>query len=358
MRIHSKMSTNTASQSGGIYIPNYPPPPLPFALNHHDSSQVSRINTFKERFKHFAVDRLANIQNVLDASRQNLNKSLTLCDVTDGVRQCYELIDQIKVESASLMSEKNRSTDNEWNEKMTMLHEKQNRMMQLTEKYTNADIQAAIEMKLKRRQEKRMRIRKRKKETSELRRIRIEMRTEKHRVIDEWFQEAARTIEKERQRAQDDQRIEQILSDVKRKKSEAIKNINLMDSLIELHRVRRVQKSLNDRCEHELVDELKLLKTQWQSALATYTEEEQMLRKCTKSNDLHDEWHEVLFGAGDRTQSIEINPIEDVDDLIRIRSAWDAFIVAPSSVFGSSIPIGWVTPNANPSAEWKAYLSK
>lgn len=352
------MTTNIASQSGGIYIPNYPPPPLPFALSHHDSSQVNHVNTFKERFEHFAAHRLAKIQNAHDASKQNLNKNLTLCYVTDEVRQCYALIDQIKIESASLMSENNRFSDNEWNEKMTILHEKQKRMMQLTEKYTNADIQAAIEMKLKRRQEKRARIRKRKKETSELHRLRIETRTEKHRVIDEWFQEAARTIEKERQRAQDDQRIEQILSDVKRKRSEAIKNINLMNSLIELHRVRRVQKLLNDRCEHELVDELKSLKTQWQSALATYTEEEQKLRKCTKSNDLYGEWHEVLFDAGDHTQSIEINSVQDVDDLIRIRSAWDAFIVAPSNVSGSSIPIGWVTPNANPSAEWKAYLSK
>lgn len=348
------MFTSNPSQPHGIYIPNYPPPPLPFALS-HDSTSNSRIDTFKERFEQYLAAREANIQSVGGGNKQIANENLKLSDATAEVRQCYELMDQIKVESASLLSENNRLTEIEWNEKMTILREKQDRMEELAGKYADPGVQAAIEIKLKRRHEKRARIQKRKRETKELRQLRIETRNEKHRLIDEWFQESARTIEKQRQRAEEEQRIERILSDVKRKKSDANKNINLMESLIELHRVRRIQKSLKEHCEHEIIDELASLKRQWQTALANYEAEEQKLRKCMKSNDLYDEWPQILFGAGEDTQQIEMNPIRDLDDLIRIRSAWDAFTVAPSNLCGSSIPIGWITPTERPADEWKAH---
>lgn len=227
--------------------------------------------------------------------------------------------------------------------------------MQFTHKYSDPDVQAAIETKLKRRQEKRERIRKRKKETSALRQLRIEIRNEKHRTIDEWFRETAQAIETQRQRTIEEQQIEQILSDVKQMKSKAAKNINLMESLIELHRVRRIQKSWSERCEHELVDELASLKSQWQLALASYEEEEQKLRKRMKSNDLCGEWQEVLFSASEGIQPDEVTSIQDVNDLIRIRSMWDAFVVTPASVSGSSIPIGWITPKEDPLEEWKAF---
>lgn len=340
------------SQPPDIYIPNYPPPPLPFA---YDSSVNNRIETFKHRFEHYLANRNANIQIVQGGDKQFTNEKLKLCDVTDEMRQSYDLMDQLKVESASLLNETNRLSDIEWNEKMDILRTKQKRMIELTEKYRQPVVQATIETKLKRRQEKRARIQKRKKETSKLRQLRIKTRREKHRLIDEWFQETAQTIEKQRHRAEEEQRIERILADVKRKKSEAVKNINLMESLIELHRVRRIQKSLNDRCEHKIVDELAMLRAQWHSAHVSYEAEEQKLRKYIKSNGVYDEWQSVLFGANDDMQPNEMNLIHDMDDLIRIRSAWDAFIVAPSSFSGSSIPIGWITPKVNPIAEWNAY---
>lgn len=348
------MHTNNPSQPHGIYIPNYPPPPLPFAPS-HDSSSNSRIDTFNERFKHFLATRKANIESAHDASREIANDKLKLCDVTDEVRQCYELIDQIKVESATLLSENNRLSEIEWNEKMKILREKRNRMEQLAGRYANPNVQEAIEIKLNRRQEKRSRIQKRKRETGQLRQLRIETKIEKHRLIDEWFQESARSIEKQRQRSEEDLRIEGILSDVRRKKSNAVKNINLMESLIELHRVRRIQKSLKDRCEHEIVEELATLKRQWQTAFASYEEEERNLRKCMKSNDLYDEWQQILFGACEGSQQTANTPMQNMEDLIRIRSAWDAFIVAPTNSCGSSIPIGWITPTENPLAEWKVH---
>lgn len=350
------MFTSNPSQLNGIYIPNYPPPPLTIALS-HDSLPNSQVDTFKSRFDHYLDNRNATNQktHVSTAQKQIGNEKLKLCDVTDEVRESYELIDQIKAECVTLLDEKNRFTEIEWNEKWTMLCEKKKRLMDLTEKYANADVQAAIEIKLKHRQEKRSRIQKRKKETSKLRHLRIETRNEKHRMIDEWFQETAQIIENQRQRAEEDQRIERILSDVKRKKSEAAKNINLMDSLIELHRVRRIQKSLSDRCEHKLVGELASLKAQWHSAIAIYEREEQKLRKCMTSNDLYDEWQEVLFGASEGTQQNGMSPHHCLDDLIRVRTAWDAFIVTSSSFPASSIPIGWITPNERPVAEWITY---
>lgn len=350
------MFTSNLSQSHRIYIPNYPPPPVPSASG-HDLALTSQVDTFRSRFDDYLANRKAIIQETRMAAgqRQSTNEKLKLCDLTDEVREFYELMDEIKVESASMLSENNRLTEIEWNEKWTLLCKKRNRLMELAEKYTSADIQSAIEIKLKQRQEKRRRIQKRKKETSELRHLRIETRKEKHRVIDEWFEKTAQAIESQRQRAEEDQRIERILSDVKRKKFEATKNINLMDSLIELHRVRRIQKSLNDRFEHELVVELASLKAHWQSAIASYEEEEQKLRKCMTSNDFFDEWQEVLFGASEGIQQNETCPVQCLDDLTRVRTAWDAFIVAPSTLSGSSIPIGWITPNGCPAAEWMAY---
>lgn len=348
------MFTNNTDQSQGIYIPNYPPPPLPFTQS-HNSCLNSRIETFKGRFEHFLASRPTNNRNAPDVDAALATKSVKLCDVVNEVRQCYELIDEIKVESASLLNEAICLSESEWNEKMTMLRSQRGRMMQFTHKYSDPDVQAAIETKLKRRQEKRERIRKRKKETSALRQLRIEIRNEKHRTIDEWFRETAQAIETQRLRTIEEQQIEQILSDVKQMKSKAAKNINLMESLIELHRVRRIQKSWSERCEHELVDELASLKSQWQLALASYEEEEQKLRKRMKSNDLCGEWQEVLFSASEGIQPDEVTSIQDVNDLIRIRSMWDAFVVTPASVSGSSIPIGWITPKEDPLEEWKAF---
>lgn len=350
------MFTNTNSQPHGIYIPNYPPPPLPSVSTQNALSLKNRVDTFRERIAHYLANRKKIIQNTHETDTQIANEKLKLCDVTEEIRHCYELMDEIKLESASLLTESTCMSENEWTEKISMLREKQTQMMHLTEKYINPDIQTAIEIKLTRRQQKRLRIKKRKKETYELRQLRNQIRQEKHRLIDDWFQETAKTIGKQREQAEEVRRVEQILWDVKRKKADAIKNIHLMESLIELHRVRCIQKSLNVRCERELVDELSMLKSQWHLTLSTYEEEEQKLRNVMKSNDFSDMWRKVLFCANNEiSHQDNVHPINDMDDLIRIRRAWDACTVSQSNLSGSSIPIGWITPNVTPLAEWATY---
>lgn len=339
-------------QLHGIYSLNRPQLQQIFAPN-YDSISKYRTGKFKERLKNY----ISKTQNSHCTKKQETNKNSKLCDVMAELRQCYDMIDQINTQSVSSLSENERMSDTEWSEKLIMLRGKQKRIQELTRKCTNVDVQI-IEMKLKRRREKRKRIRQRKQETSRLQALRTATIGKKYRAVDEWFQETTRTIEGNRKRVQEDERIEQILIDVKRKKSEAVKTINLIESLIDLHRVRWIQGSSTDCSECAIAYELSNLRTRWLSKYATYTEKEQKLRESLKLNAPHVEWRKILFGVGQYIKSKEINLIQNKDELIRLRNGWDAFVTTSSSGSDSSIPIGWITPNATPSIKWKAYSNE
>lgn len=338
-----------------VYIPPYPPPPLPSA-SVRDTSSTNLVSTFTHRLHQFLVDRQTTINSSKQKRRQqNALPKIKLSDVTNEMRRCYEMIDEVNAECASLMAQNEQISQTEWNARLQVLQTKQMKVVELTAKYMAPNVQTAVHQQLEHRKGKRMRIQKRKKETKEWRQQQIHMRDEKHRLIDEQIQKATEAIEKQRQQTQDEQKDERLLSKVKRMKCDATKNIDLIESLIELHRVRRVRNSLNDHFERDVVDELAMLKTQWLFALATYETDEKRLHSKTRSTYLYDEWHQALFVASTSAQSDPLQSIETMDDLIRVRHAWDAFIVNQSHLPGSTVPIGWITPSEHPLDEWRIY---
>lgn len=132
----------------------------------------------------------------------------------------------------------------------------------------------------------------------------LTQRQELHKQIDAWqkrrhLEDAAR-----KQTQSDTERIPQILSIVNKKQSDARKQIDLLDALIELRRVRSVQATgtgakTSESEERLFVLEIDKLKAIWMDALQNYEREGDELRLCVapSQESIRADWHRVLFGA-------------------------------------------------------------
>lgn len=357
------MYENTIQYSGNI--PKYPPPLSTHQAHTSKASGHPSIQfvTFQSRLNQYLAARTAcnhiSHQHKAISQQHSYGSKIKLSDVTAEMSQCYELTDKLKIELNDLANAKDTLTDAQWNERIAIVEHKKVTLVNLTEKYNDQNVQENIKNALKRRKKKRENIKKRKRETMEMKRFQIEKRLRIHQKIDKYLEANAHKLLKERQRIDAEQRAEEILAGVKKRKTEARKYITLIDSLIELHHVRCVQKGSDEHSEKELKRQLALLQTMWTDAIQNYEQEEEQLRKFLKTQDQYiGEWRNVLFGC-DESVAIGTNPFlkseNSIKELIRIRRSWDKCIVPKNDPFGSTIPLGWITPNKNSSEKWKIY---
>lgn len=348
------------------FIPNIPPPQI--SQQHFDGESISNqtANTstrsnfqlYKNRFQNYLKSRQNRIS--LPDSKENPHQEFKLCDVSKELSHCYNLIEQIQRE-IDILSETASSLNNrEWNYRISDLKTKTIDLTSTCSKYQNKNLRFEVKLLVDRRHEKRHRIKKRKAETRALKLYEAKKRELKHQQIDQVLERNAEKIREHRLQIKSKQRAEDILKEVKSRKSDANKFLMVLDSLKTLYQIRNRDRPSNSSDGAAFYREIEQLKQIWLDASGKYATEEKELSKFLPGSNHWVEWRDIIFG--EPTQADILFALKKTDNglnrLIRIRSLWDKCIVSEDNSFGSRLPFGWVIPNENPSEPWKAYVKQ
>lgn len=327
-------------------LPNFsiPPPPPP--------ATPTQQEIFKSRLDHFMKSRF--VQSKSPNQQRQSKRDYLISEATDKLRECCDAIEGLKSTISNLNDRKSMMSEDEWIREMSNAKLQLQNAMKIVSKYLQSNVQNVLKQKLDHRSERRSRIKKRKAETKERKKSFEEQRELEHKQIDRWLNENYQKIANEKRQKENEERIDEVLVDVRRRKSEAEKTIKSLELMMKLHRIRRNQKQNDKNYERNVIDELNEMKDQWQSFLAIYQKEENDIRKFMEKDSLFDAWNGVLFVAGGEDTSNEKKL--SFDEFISIRSKWDCFLVSKENQFGSSIPSGWIGPPENPSAKWKQFI--
>lgn len=359
-----------------VFIPNFPPPPLPppFVSDSNNPIPVSlplpplpsaalppltppSTDLYKDRLNSYLERRKRRLAENKPISQPQSH--LKLSTVSHEMSKCIHLIQVLNENIKTLSQSAPELTKTQWDDCLSELNSELSDLSAICSKYDDTDVRTQVKSLIDKRQEKRNRIRKRKLETTAIKKYEAVKRAEKHKQIDEWVERNAMEIAKNRQQIETKQRAEQMFMDVKSRRNEADKFIQLMDSLKELNRIRNRDKYIGSgQSDIELNRELDEMKQMWIDAAKTYAKEEKRLRKFINFTDDWEEWRTVLFGESTYETNLGGSNKKNNgwNQLIEIRRLWDQFIVSEDNPFGSRVPMFWAIPNANPSEKWKIYL--
>lgn len=286
-------------QNQSIIIPNYPPPPLPQSLSHPVCwNSEGRLHLYEQRLRNYHFEKK---EAAVGRNYEQKGSDLTrISDVKSELQKALGAIEDLKNQKLELQRNIESSSEAEWTTKIDDISKNQKELTDLITKYTNPDFRNVIQERISKRQVKRSRIKKRKEQTREWKQQLLKERESKNAKIDAWFHTKIAENNEERRKIDGLKRAEQILSGVTKKKTEAKRYISLLDSLVELRRVRRIQSGKNDTGEGEFVAKIGRLKNIWNDAIENYGVDEKELQKfLTDKSDVsgYDEWYEALFGT-------------------------------------------------------------
>lgn len=337
-----------------IFVPNFPPPCIqpncapPIGITHAYNS-----NSYKERLQTYLQSR-RNRTSPPNMPIEAEKKPLKLSKLSNDLSNFYGTIESIKAEIDNLSNCASSIDNNQWCNQITSLKIQLNELSATSKRYQNPNLCNNAKRAVEKRLKKRNRLKKRQTEMNALKKCAIKNRELKHQQIDQRLNENIEKIQENRRQIESKQRAEEVLTEVKSLKNDATKYVQTFDSLKELYRVRNKDKALDDR---EFNREIEKLKKKWLVASEKYETEEKRLRIFLNCSNHLQEWHETIFGDMKNEDIFLLKKNENgLGKLIEIRSQWDRFIVSDENPYGSSIPLGWVMPNANPTNQWKPYL--
>lgn len=342
------------------FVPNFPPPPIPTGFNFMQSntsaidalSELRNPNLYKHRLQNYSKNQ--KISSELNQSK----KSVKLNEVAKEVSHGFDMIKMIKTEIEQMSQNSSSMSESEWNQQIAQLNCHTDDLSAICLKYNDSNLFDEVQNLVEKRQIKRDRIKKRKAETKMVRKYEAINRERKHNEIDKWLKKNTEEILKNQRELETKQRAEQILMNVKTRKTEAEKSILVLNSLKELNRVRNRNKNATDDSEfNREIDEIKQI---WLDAHKKYEIEEKGLRTFLNCTNILEEWRNVMFGEPKKEYATFSAKKKDsgLNQLIKIRNLWDQCIVPDINPFGSNIPIGWVFPNPNPTDQWKKYIKE
>lgn len=249
--------------------------------------------------------------------------------------------------------------EHEWAAKMVDIGRQKEEISNRIQKYAGTNLLSKIQDLLKRRKKKRERIR-RKSARLKIERNDAQLKRDKlHKVCDDWVKQKTEKDLEQKRMMEAAQRSELVLYSVNKRIASAEKYLHLFEMVQKLRKSRYHANPRKDNNEKGFLEKLERLRCVWSDALLAYKEEKKKLQSflSESSKSLEHQWREVLFGEGfqDTTHNMEASSLQQ---LIEIRRTWDSFIVPADYAIGSSIPVGWVTPNENPLEQWKQYRSK
>lgn len=195
----------------------------------------------------------------------------------------------------------------------------------------------------------------------------MQKKKEENNRIDNWIKENRAKIGKEVEETKLRKEADLILEEVKLKRSESKKYLEILQELRNLRKVMvGIAKSRGEivASEAETVFEnvMDKLLQPWVVLDKEYALEEKGLKLMIKENlqeyasrsskNAYNDWMVALFQDQKLTNRLKKM---DINTFKQIRSSWDRYL---SPEEGSEIPIGWVVPCRASSAAWNKLLQK
>lgn len=270
--------------------PNYATPNNQYSVHFEWCIQqfITKVNTRNDTLTVQAPN--PNTASPLSAVKRNLIKASSAISV---LRTDYNrLEDQIHTMNTV-----------DWDTSISSIAE---RRLYLQNKLKSIPVDA-VKAKLSKRLKKRRRLQRIQVERKQTAANVLTRREELHKRIDVWQKQRHLEDAARKQAQSDSERIPQVLSIVNKKQSDARKQLDLLDALIELRRVRSVQATgtgakTSESDERRFVQEIDKLKAVWLDALQNYEREGAELRLCIapSQESIREDWQRVLFGADGR----------------------------------------------------------
>ncbi|XP_019624144.1 PREDICTED: programmed cell death protein 7-like [Branchiostoma belcheri] len=401
-------------------LPNIPPPPLfpplPNISGHLPfTSNVRPATTSGLRPSHGQTSHDHSVQPSddkvqADADRQWLSTwltkrglgtartkgekgpALTLPEVRQKLAEWRSLLDQL-TEQKAVLTEAVGADESTWQAKMTRAADIKGSLTKMESMFGDEQLLTQLERKLSRIQKKRARMR-RLREESYRRRQEDEQRCQdRHQKIDKWRNNILQKDLDAKREAELKKEVDDTLSEVRRKQSEATKSTELLKSLGKLRKLRKEaneRKGVKTSSEAERLFECKLQDyiEMMVDRSKMYGEEERMLRAVVEEEQEEERERyrrarkkkeekearkkearqlEMLFGPTDPLDTADpLLPYRQyyeqgdnsVQSLLHIRREWDMYLVPDGTVGATGVPLGWVVPSEPTSEVWAGCLKE
>lgn len=198
----------------------------------------------------------------------------------------------------------------------------------------------------------------------------------KHKIIDKLLNERNDEVEAVKREAALKRQADTVLHEVRRKKYEGTKMLNMLSTLKKLRELRiKEEEKKGGYCSKQLTDVfnevINRFQILWEKQIDVYKLEEKGLKIMLEENSLPLikeskfetnllQWEKALFGDISNEKDNELITCADynIDALIQVRRDWDQFLTSEPTAVSSSIPPGWVLPPETENTDWKKFLIK
>ncbi|XP_063982395.1 programmed cell death protein 7-like [Diachasmimorpha longicaudata] len=349
--------------------PPFPSPCVPFIPQQavFSTSGLSFVNSRLNQRK-IDTDFFENFANSCVPSTEISKKSVKKCLGISETRQLMSLIKSLTISlenSTNILKANKNSPDFDWNRELeeckNLKSQIESWMIKLRENGDTSEFKKMVEQRRK----KRMRIKRRKNAWKLQKSLKDERRNNLNKEIDNWIRSKQATIEKEKQEESLKKDADLVLSDVRGKRSDAKRYLNVLRELGNLRRVKAANarargENLSGAADESFERIISGLTEHWSQLDREYSIEEQGLKLMLKTDKERvidrrkrsgfDEWELAIFGR--RLGSSRAG--SDLGNLVMMRFAWDRFIHGS----GGRIPLGWVMPEPPSSGAWQKCLKK
>lgn len=289
--------------------------------------------------------------------KNNTQQMISINKTRNELKNVLKYLKLLKESEDQLKDNLTTASNQEWIKKLSEINLLQQNITKSLEAYKNPSTILKLQQLTQQRKRKRLRIKKRNKLLKEQKQLAIKNRKKLHQKIDSWLKNEKEKILNSQKSEYAAKRTELVLSSVTKKKSDAMRYLNVLKSLKELRKARSSVAQSVRGGEVAFEETINRLEAVWNDALTEYDNEENDLQLLldTKYKPIEEQWKEVLFNISSKRVSCSI-PEKSFEEFLEIRRVWDSCIVPDNSPFGSCIPHGWVLPSENPSDKWKVYL--
>lgn len=327
-----------------FFDPSRPPPALPtlaapMVVPICDQNIVQEFLSAKHRRTHSNV---VTRRRLPVASISKLRSELV-----DLIKE----VEHLKTQKETLEKEIELQPDSQLQTKFAQLEQTQQSITSKLALLNDSELQSQLGKKLHARRKKREWQKRRtcrlKQEKAEATQNRIKL----HEQIDQWQREQWKLVEKEKQAQHELDFASHFLADVHRRKAACKRYLAKFEKMKD----RESSVEFNDLIQS------------WTVRLSECIKEEKRLKDVLARRSaanyqrrVENEWNKTLFGdtipkkfehpllAADRNREV----------LIETRRAWDECLAEADDSEASTIPLGWILPPANPTADWAKYQMK
>lgn len=260
-------------------------------------------------------------------------------------------VESLNMQKATLEKEIELQSDSQWQTNFAQLEQTQQSIASKLALLNDSEVQNHLGKKLHARQKKREWQKRRKSRIKQEKAEIMQNRVKLHEQIDQWQREQWKLVEKEKQAQHELDIASHFLADVRRRKAACKRYLAKFEKMKDRESSVGFNQLLQD----------------WTVRLSECIKEEKRMKDILARRSaanyqrrVENEWNKALFG--DSIPKKFEHPLLAADRnreaLIETRRAWDACLAAVDDTEASAIPLGWVLPPVNPTADWAKYQIK